>query len=163
MVHPPRRQELSRQMIAQRRSLSQSGGGAWIELTVVSARARGRSFGPNGPARRFCALCYSCKGRCCAIHGLPLKIPDHIRHLSLLAALALCFGLLYASQHWHDTDCGDNVCAVCVYSDAGGAIDSEVSPAFRHLNSGSAGASGNSLFPASRPYKAHRPRAPPIS
>jgi len=80
-----------------------------------------------------------------------------------LAALALCLGSVLASQHWHDADCMEQVCAACIFSDAGGASGPAFPQATLHLKSVAVAAAANYTVPASRPLEAHRPRAPPIS
>ena len=44
-----------------------------------------------------------------------------IRRLACVTAFLLFLGAASASQHFHGKDCSDDVCAVCLFSDSGGA------------------------------------------
>ena len=89
--------------------------------------------------------------------------PKLLRRLALMAALAFCISSVYASLHWHDADCAEHVCAVCVFYDAGGASATALPPAAQHLISVLAVGAADLHVPASRTFEAHPPRAPPIS
>lgn len=95
--------------------------------------------------------------------NLLLKNPFWVRRLAVLAALALCLGSAYASLHSHDADCAEHVCAVCIFSDAGGASGPALPQAAQHLNSLAAAGAAKLHVRASQTLEAHRPRAPPVS
>ena len=86
----------------------------------------------------------------------------NIRRLTFVMALALCLGAVFASQHWHGEDCGEDVCAVSVFTDSGSATGSSVPDAAGHLVHLPAGAATPSAIPVSRPFEPRRSRAPPI-
>ena len=85
------------------------------------------------------------------------------RTIACVAALLLCVGLASTSQHFHGNDCAANVCAVCLFTDAGSAVSSAPAYAGRHFSGLPIGAATRSIVPISRLFEPRRTRAPPIS
>ena len=86
-----------------------------------------------------------------------------VRRIAAVAVLLFCAGAIHASHHWHDTDCADDVCAVCLFTDSGTAASDIAASAGHRLCAILAGTQSRSFVPASRPFEPRRTRAPPIS
>ncbi len=87
----------------------------------------------------------------------------YVGRFAFVAALLLFVGVASASQHFHGKNCADDVCAVCLFTDAGSAVGSDPAYAGRHFSGLPIGAATRSFVPASRPFEPRRTRAPPIS
>ena len=87
----------------------------------------------------------------------------YVGRFAFVAALLLFVGVASESQHFHANDCAANVCAVCLFTDAGSAVSSAPAYAGRHFSGLPIGAATGSFVPTSRPFEPRRTRAPPIS
>ena len=98
------------------------------------------------------------------MHRLLRKYRYLIRRLACVAALALCFGAVLTSHHWHDEECAEeHICAVCVFSDSSGAFGVSTPQAWNQWVRLPDGLAVVAFFPASRPFEAPLIRAPPNS
>jgi len=86
-----------------------------------------------------------------------------IRGIVCVTALLLYAGALEADQHRHGEDCTDEVCAVCLFTDSGGAAPAVSDQPGSRLLRVSAPVAFRYLLAASRPFEPRRTRAPPIS
>ncbi len=85
------------------------------------------------------------------------------RVIAVAAAFAILLFAAHSSEHWHDEDCADELCAICLFSDPGSAASDSLPYSAAQFSKPANAPVLSALLTVSRPFADARPRAPPVT